>query len=87
MEDERMQGKALAINLVGSGQPLEVLFFFFFFKLCLFIYLLFELLYSTYLFFWLHWVFIAVHGFSLVTASGGYSWLRCAGFSSRWLLL
>ena len=60
---------------------------FFFFNLCLFIYLLFDLIYSTYLFFWPHWVFIAVHGLSLVMASGGYSWLRCAGFSSRWLLL
>ena len=26
-------------------------------------------------------------GFSLVVASGGYSWLWCTGFSSRWLLL
>ena len=26
-------------------------------------------------------------GFSLVAASGGYSLLRCAGFSLRWLLL
>ena len=26
-------------------------------------------------------------GFSLVVASGGYSLLRCAGFSLRWLLL
>ena len=26
-------------------------------------------------------------GFSLVVASGGYSSLRCAGFSLRWLLL
>ena len=26
-------------------------------------------------------------GFSLVAASGGYSSLRCAGFSLRWLLL
>ena len=37
--------------------------------------------------FWLHWVFVAVHGLSLVAASGGYSSLRCAGFSLRWLLL
>ena len=51
---------------------LAAFFFKFFFK---FIYL------------WLCWVFISVHGLSLVTASGGYSWLRCAGFSSRWLLL
>ena len=37
--------------------------------------------------FWLHWVFVAVRGLSLVAASGGYSLLRCVGFSSRWLLL
>ena len=40
-----------------------------------------------YLFFWLHWVFIAVHGLSPVEASRGHSWLRCAGFSLRWPLL
>ena len=38
-------------------------------------------------FLWLHWVFIAVHGLSLVVASGGYSSLQCAGFSLQWLLL
>ena len=38
-------------------------------------------------FFWLCWVFIAVRGLSLVAASGGYSSLRCTGFSLRWLLL
>ena len=38
-------------------------------------------------FFWLHWVFIAAHGLSLVVASGGYSSLQCAGFSLWWLLL
>ena len=37
--------------------------------------------------FWLHWVFIAVRGLSLVAASGGYSSLQCTGFSLRWLLL
>ena len=36
---------------------------------------------SFFLFFWLHWVFVAVHGLSLVAASGGYSSWRCAGFS------
>ena len=40
------------------------------------------------LFFWrLRWVFIAACGLSLVAASGGYSSLRCVGFSLRWLLL
>ena len=38
-------------------------------------------------FFWLHWVFIAAHGLSLVVASGGYSSLQCAGFSLWGLLL
>ena len=37
--------------------------------------------------FWLRWVFVAVRGLSLVAASGGYSSLRCAGFSLLWLLL
>ena len=40
-----------------------------------------------FIYFWLRWVFIAVRGLSLVAASGGYSSLRCAGFSLRWLLL
>ena len=38
-------------------------------------------------YFWLHWVFVAAHGLSLVAASGGYSSLWCAGFSLQWLLL
>ena len=33
------------------------------------------------------WVFVAEHGLSLVAVSGGYSPLRCAGFSLWWLLL
>ena len=37
--------------------------------------------------FWLRWVFVAARGLSLVVASGGYSLLRCSGFSLRWLLL
>ena len=43
----------------------------------------------TYLinYFWLRWVFVAVRWLSLVVASGGYSSLRCMGFSSQWLLL
>ena len=39
-----------------------------------------------FIYFWLCWVFVAAHGLSLVAASGGYSLLRCAGFSLRWLL-
>ena len=46
-----------------------------FFLINLFIYL-----------FWLHWVFIAVHGLSPVAASRGYSSLWCTGFSLLWLL-
>ena len=42
---------------------------------------------NLFIYFWLHWVFVAVRGLSLVAASGGYSSLRCAVFSLRWLLL
>ena len=38
-------------------------------------------------FLWLHWVFAAVHGLSLVAVSRGYSSLWCTGFSLWWLLL
>ena len=38
-------------------------------------------------YFWPCWVFVAARGLSLVAVSGGYSSLRCAGFSLRWLLL
>ena len=51
------------------------LYEFFFLKFILFIY------------FWLRWVFVAARGLSLVAASGGYSSLRCTGFSLQWLLL
>ena len=40
-----------------------------------------------FIYFWLHWVFVAACALSLVVASGGYSSLWCAGFSLRWLLL
>ena len=56
----------------GSSFGAGILFFF---KIYLFIY------------FWLHWVFVAARGLSLVAASGGYSSLWCAGFSLWWLLL
>ena len=54
-----------------------------------FIFILFIYFPPVYLFiyFWLCWVFVAVHGLSLVAASGAYSSLRCTGFSLRWLLL
>ena len=40
-----------------------------------------------FIYFWLCWVFVAVHGLSLVAESRGYSSLRCTGFSLWWLLL
>ena len=40
-----------------------------------------------FIYFWQHWVFVAVRRLSVVEGSGGYSLLRCAGFSLRWLLL
>ena len=39
-----------------------------------------------FIYFWLCWVFVAVHGLSLVEVSGGYSSMRCAVFSLQWLL-
>ena len=47
------------------------------------------LFFKNYLFiyFWLCWVFVALCGLSLAAVSGGYSSLRCAGFSLQWLLL
>ena len=44
-------------------------------------------LFILFIYFWLSWVFVVVCGLSLVVVSGGYSSLRCAGFSLRWLLL
>ena len=40
-----------------------------------------------FIYFWLHWVFVAARGLSLAAVSGVYSSLWCAGFSLRWLLL
>ena len=48
---------------------------------CLLFFFLFLFIY------WLCWVFVAPCGLSLVVASGGYSLLRCAGFSLWWFLL
>ena len=41
----------------------------------------------VFIYFWLHWVFLAARGLSLGVASGGYSSLSCVGFSLWWLLL
>ena len=47
-----------------------------------------KFIYLFIIYFWLRfWVFVAVCGLSLVAASGGYSSLRCVGFSLWWLLL
>ena len=52
-----------------------------------FLYNFFKILFILFIYFWLRWVFVAAHWLSLVAASGGYSSLRCTGFSLRWLLL
>ena len=44
-------------------------------------------LFNLFIYFWLCWVFVAACRLPLVAASGGYSSLRCTGFSLRWLLL
>ena len=44
-------------------------------------------IYSFIHLYWLHWVFVAACGLSVVVVSGGYPLLRCTGFSLRWLLL
>ena len=41
----------------------------------------------TFICLFMHWVFVAAQGLSLVEVSRGYSSLRCAGFSLRWLLM
>ena len=64
----------LPVSSPYSHRGFLLCFFSFFFFLILFI-------------FWLLWVFVAVHGLSLVAASKGYSLLWCAGFSLPWLFL
>ena len=62
--------------------------YFFFFKLASLPPSLFFLnLFILFIYFWLHWVFIAARGLSLVVVSGDYSSLQCAGSSLQWLLL
>ena len=61
----------------ADSQPLHHQGSPFFFKIILFIYF----------YFWLHWVFVAARGLSLVVVSRGNSSLPCSGFSLRWLLL
>ena len=59
--------------------------FFTFCNFCWWFCCLFCFFYKT-MYVWLHWVFVAACGLSLVV-SGGYSSLWCTGFSLRWLLL
>ena len=42
---------------------------------------------KLFIYLWLCWAIIGAHELSLVAASGGYSSLRCRGFSSWWLLV
>ena len=51
------------------------------------LYLTFPLIGYLFIYFWLCWAFVAARRLSLVTVSGGYSLLRCVGFSLWWLLL
>ena len=56
-------------------------------EILLFIILFYYYLFYKFIYLWLHWVFVAVHGLSLVAASGGLLLLRStgsrhAGFSS-----
>ena len=39
-----------------------------------------------FIYFWLHWVFVAARGQSLVAPSRGYSLSWCEGISLWWLL-
>ena len=47
----------------------------------------FVMFFILFVYFWLCWVFLALHRFVLVAASGGTLQLPCAGFSLQWLLL
>ena len=49
--------------------------------------MLLNLFFKKVIYFWLHWVFVAACGLSLVAESWGYSSLWCVGFSLWWLLL
>ena len=43
--------------------------------------------FNKFIYFWLHWVFVAARRLSLVVASGGYFSLRCTDFSLQCLVL
>ena len=68
--------------------PLYLSFFCYYDVCSVFIYfLIITLKFILFIYFWLHWVFVAAHRLSLVVGIGGYSSLWCVGFSLRWLLL
>ena len=73
IRDKTMGNKYIVVQIpeVIFLSNIGLIFFFFFFLI----------------YFWMHWVFIAACGLSLVVASGGYSLLRWAGFSLQLLLL
>ena len=50
-------------------------------------YVSFLFFFKVFIYFWLHWFFVAAHRLSLVAGSRGYSSLRCTGVSLPWLLL
>ena len=52
-----------------------------------FIFLILKIFFFNFFYFWLHWVFVAARGLSLVAVSRGHPSLWCIGFSLRWLLL
>ena len=90
-----MQGQLVrSVGFKGSSKSFLSTFLLFFIfislhpSLCLYLIFLSLSFFKIYLFyFWLHWVFVAARGLSLVAASGGYSSLWYAGFSLQWLLL
>ena len=70
-----------------SSQSATILFYHIFFFYTIFSWHWTFLNFILFFYLWLRWVFVAVRELSLVAASGGYSSLRCSGFSLQWLLL
>ena len=68
----------LLLDLVWSLVICIGFYFFLIFK---------ELLIHSFIYFWLHWVFIAMHGLSLAVVSRSYSSLWLVGFSPWWPLV
>ena len=55
--------------------------------LYIYIYIAYRYYFLLFIYLWLRWVFVVARRLSLAVESGGYSSLRCVGFSLRWLLL